>query len=149
MEINTLFGLPYEEILKHSTGLTMDPIRENNKPTAVLGASPKPERYSNKALRMLANHGHTAIPVNPAHPVIDGLVGVRSLSDLSADIHTITIYLSPDTGAKLAEEIIAKAPQRVIINPGAESPELERKLREAGIQFEHACTLVLLQTGQY
>lgn len=127
----------------------MDTMHESNKRTAVLGASPKPERYSNKALQMLTNHGHTAIPVNPAHPVIDGLVGVCSLAELPADIHTITIYVSPDTGAKLADAIIATAPQRVIINPGAESPELERRLREAGIRFEHACTLVLLQTGQY
>jgi predicted CoA-binding protein len=120
-----------------------------NKATAVLGASPKPERYSNKALHMLVSHGHTAIPVNPAHPVIDGLVGVRSVSELPAGLDTITVYISPDTGAKLADEIVARAPRRVIINPGAESPTLEAKLKEAGIPFEHACTLVMLQTGQY
>ncbi len=120
-----------------------------NKPTAVLGASPKSERYSNKALHMLTRHGHTAIPVNPAHPVIDGLVGVRAISDLPIGLDTITIYVSPDIGAKLADDIVARAPRRVIINPGAESPILENKLREAGIPFEHACTLVMLQTGQY
>jgi hypothetical protein len=37
----------------------------------------------------------------------------------------------------------------VIINPGAESRELELALRNARIPFEHACTLVLLRTGQF
>lgn len=120
-----------------------------NKPTAVLGASPKPERYSNKALKMLVRYGHTAIPVNPAHPEIDGLIGVRTVAELPLDLDTITIYVSSETSAKLADEIIAKAPRRVIINPGAESPALEGKLLKAGIPFEHACTLVMLQTGQY
>jgi predicted CoA-binding protein len=120
-----------------------------NKPTAVLGASPKPERYSNKALHMLVRYGHTVMPINPAHPEIDGLVGVRTVAELPVGLDTITIYVSAETSAKLADDIIAKTPRRVIINPGAESPLLEAKLLQAGIPFEHACTLVMLQTGQY
>jgi hypothetical protein len=37
----------------------------------------------------------------------------------------------------------------VILNPGAESRELERALHDARIPYEHACTLVLLRTGQF
>jgi uncharacterized protein len=35
---------------------------------AVLGASHKPERYSNQAVRMLKEYGHTVIPVTPGGP---------------------------------------------------------------------------------
>ena len=39
----------------------------------VLGASPKPERYSNKAIRLLQQHRHRVIPVHPAIAKIEGL----------------------------------------------------------------------------
>jgi len=37
----------------------------------------------------------------------------------------------------------------VIFNPGAENPELSTMLKEAGIEPVEACTLVMLNTGQY
>lgn len=39
----------------------------------VIGASAKPERYSNKAIRMLIEYGHTPIPVAPREEEIEGL----------------------------------------------------------------------------
>lgn len=41
---------------------------------AVLGASTKPERYSNIAVYSLLEHGHEVIPVNPAHTEINGIL---------------------------------------------------------------------------
>ena len=38
-------------------------MSENNKTVVVLGASPKPERYSNQAVVMLKDHGYEVIPV--------------------------------------------------------------------------------------
>ncbi len=35
------------------------------------------------------------------------------------------------------------------MNPGAENEDLATKARAAGIEVEEACTLVLLQTGQF
>ncbi|NOQ91727.1 MAG: CoA-binding protein, partial [Flavobacteriaceae bacterium] len=45
--------------------------------------------------------------------------------------------------------IIALQPERVIFNPGTKNEELENLLEKNKIFFEHACTLVLLSTGQY
>ena len=39
--------------------------------------------------------------------------------------------------------------KRVIFNPGTESPELADTLDRAGITHLEACTLVMLQTGQF
>ena len=39
---------------------------------AVLGASPKPDRYAFRAIQMLREHGHHAVPVNPAFEEIVG-----------------------------------------------------------------------------
>ncbi|HEX6591697.1 MAG TPA: CoA-binding protein, partial [Moraxellaceae bacterium] len=62
---------------------------------AVLGASPKPERYSNKAIRMLQEYGHKVIPVNPAQKEIEGLSVVSSVNALPREVDTVTMYVSP------------------------------------------------------
>ncbi len=116
---------------------------------AVLGASPKKERYSNKAIHMLRAHGHTVIPVNPAHAVIESLAVAKSLGEVKEPVDTLTVYVSPDHIGPLIPAIVALRPGRVVLNPGAESPELERALDAAKIPYLEACTLVLLSTGQF
>lgn len=116
---------------------------------AVLGASRKPERYSNQAIRLLRTCGHTVIPVNPAQTEIEGLVVVPDVNSLPPNIDTVTMYLSPAHSAGLLPALLALRPKRVIFNPGAENPALEHGLEEAGIRVEEACTLVLLRTGQF
>lgn len=115
---------------------------------AVLGASPKPERYSNQAIRLLRTHGHRVIPVNPAQSEIEGLPVVAKVEDLK-DVDTVTMYVSPAHSDGLLPGLLALKPRRVIFNPGAENPGLEKALGEAGIEVEEACTLVLLRTGQF
>jgi uncharacterized protein len=42
-----------------------------NKNVVVLGASPKEDRYSNKALKLLSEKGYNAISVNPVYKEIE------------------------------------------------------------------------------
>lgn len=116
---------------------------------AVLGASPKKERYSNKAIRSLISHGHQVIPINPAHSQIEGLPSVKSIADIKEAIDTLSIYVGPDHIAPLIDAIVKANPKRVIINPGAESVALQEALQKAGIRHQEACTLVLLSTNQF
>lgn len=116
---------------------------------AVLGASNKPERYSYQAVKLLAERGHTVFPVHPLLAMIDGLPVFKSLADVPAPLHTVTLYLGPSRSAGMAPEIFAAHPRRVIFNPGAENPELAAQLASAGIEVMDACTLVLLRTGQF
>lgn len=116
---------------------------------AVLGASPKPERYSNKAIRLLREHGHTVIPVNPAQSQIEGLTVVATIEGLPKPVDTVTMYVSPAHSGPLLSGLLALHPRRVIFNPGSENPALEKALENAGIAVEEACTLVLLRTGQF
>ncbi len=116
---------------------------------AILGASNKPERYSHQALRLLAENGHAVFPIHPALAEIDGHPTFQRLADLSAPVHTLTMYVSPSHSTGMADEIISAHPARVIFNPGTENPALEEKLSAAGIPVLRACTLVLLRTGQF
>lgn len=116
---------------------------------AVLGASPKRERYANRAVRELRSKGHDVVPVNPGHAEIEGLKVAATLDDIIGAIDTVTVYVGPQSIGPLIPSIVALKPRRVIINPGAESAELTTALTTAGIEPIEACTLVMLSTGQF
>ncbi len=115
----------------------------------VLGASPKAERYSNKAVRLLIEKGHQVIPVHPIATSIAGLAVVPCLADISGSVHTLTVYVGKRISSALEQDLIRLKPERVIFNPGSENPELSAALNSHGIRTQEACTLVLLNTGQY
>lgn len=116
---------------------------------AVVGASPKPERYSNRACRLLLEHDHTTYAVSPRGSDIEQATGVRNLREISEPIDTVTMYVGPAKQEPIIEDIIASNPRRVIFNPGTESEAHEQKLKNHGIDVVHACTLVMLNTGQF
>ena len=116
---------------------------------AVLGASSNPERYSYKAVKLLAEHDYCVFPVHPSKRPIDGIQCYASLGDIGREIDTISVYMSPRNSTPLIDQIIAANPRRVILNPGTENPELRERCQEAGIEVIEACTLVLLNTGQF
>ena len=116
---------------------------------AVLGASDKPERYSNKAVNFLREKGYSVIPVHPSLNEIDEIPVVNNLDSIKEPVHTLSVYISPQRIPPLIDDIIKLKPQRVILNPGAESEELEQALKENNIPYQEACTLVLLRTNQF
>lgn len=116
---------------------------------AVLGASPKEDRYSFKAVHMLKEHGHIPVPVHPKGHVVDGIEACKSLSDVVPPIDTLTMYVNAKISSGEFDKIIKMNPRRVVFNPGAENSDLAAKLREAGIETIEACTLVMLQTEQF
>lgn len=116
---------------------------------AILGASPKPDRYAYKAFEFLREYGHRPIPINPAFADILGERCYPKISDAPGPIDTITLYLGQARSNPLIEEIVAAKPRRIIMNPGAENPALAEKAEEAGIEVVEGCTLVMLRTGQF
>ncbi|MGV6827143.1 MAG: CoA-binding protein [bacterium] len=115
----------------------------------VLGASHKPQRYAYMAARDLRNLGYPVQLVNPRYKEIEGEICHPDLQSCTQPIDTITLYLNPKTLRVHLEGMIAVQPRRVIFNPGTEDEELESALAASGIEVERACTLVLLQTGQF
>ena len=120
-----------------------------NETVVVLGASPKPERYSNQAVRALVEHGHRVIPVHPLLKKIAGVPAVSALSGITGPVNTLTLYVGPERGKELLQDMINLGPDRVIMNPGTESDELEEELNAKGIAVLRACTLVMLRTDQF
>ncbi|OAI58161.1 CoA-binding protein [Verrucomicrobiaceae bacterium SCGC AG-212-N21] len=115
----------------------------------VLGATTKEDRYANMAQKLLKEHGHRPIPVNPAFAEILGEKCYAGIADVPGPIDTVTMYLGEARSTPLIADILAAKPRRIIFNPGAENAHLAREAQARGIEALEACTLVMLRTGQY
>lgn len=116
--------------------------------TLVLGASPKDDRYSNKAVRKLVAHGHSVIAVGLRAGDIDGTPVMQEIP-AGRSIDTVTMYMNGNNQCAWEDRILSLKPRRIIFNPGAENEQFARRAAGAGIVVLEACTLVLLATGQY
>jgi predicted CoA-binding protein len=116
---------------------------------AVLGASPKPDRYAYRAMQMLREYGHRAVPVNPAFDEVLGERCYDTIRDVPTPIDTVTLYVGKARSDPLIDEIVGSKPRRIIMNPGAENPTLAQRAEAAGIEVVEDCTLVMLQTGAF
>ena len=116
--------------------------------TLVLGASVHPSRYSYKAIELLRAHRHEVVAIGKDEGNIQD---IKIQHDFSAadKIDTVTMYLSIPHQKLYYDKIVAAKPRRIIFNPGAENNELKNIAEQSGIKTEEACTLVLLNTGQY
>jgi predicted CoA-binding protein len=122
----------------------------NGKETVViLGASNKPDRYAYKALKSLTDAGHKVIPVTPSADSIEGIRCIKTLSEISESVDTITVYVRPEISTPMIGDFLKLRPKRVILNPGTENETLTDQLGSNGINVLEACTLVLLRTNQY
>lgn len=119
------------------------------KTVVILGASDKPERYSNKALLLLKEKGYDVVPVNPTLETIEGIPVVHALSDVARHPDVLTVYVNPERSAALADDILALSPRVAIFNPDTENDALESRLAEAGIRIVRACSVVLLTTDAF
>ena len=121
----------------------------NKETVAVLGASPKPARFSHKAIVALRQAGHRVLPINPGQSEIDGLTCYPDLPACPDKIDTITVYVNPFILVRRVDDMINVQPRRVIMNPGTESDEVIERLEAAGIEVIRDCTLVMLSTGAF
>ncbi|MFD1769442.1 CoA-binding protein [Sphingobacterium suaedae] len=118
------------------------------KKTLILGASPNPARYAYLVANKLVRKGYPIVNVGRKKGAVAG-VDIEQMDVIHSDIDTITLYVGPQNQAPYYDYILQTNPKRVIFNPGAENEELKTKLQEVGIEAVEACTLVMLNTGQY
>lgn len=115
----------------------------------VLGASSDPERYSFKCIKMLLDRNYPVILVHPSEKEILGLKVQKNLQDITEPFHTLTLYVNPKISSSLSETILKLNLKRVIMNPGSENDELEKKLIAQKIEVVRGCSLVMLTTSQF
>ncbi len=115
----------------------------------VLGASPKVERFSNQAVRLLKAYGYTVIPVHPAVARIEDLPVAKDLRAIHDVVFTLSVYVGPQRSTALIDDMVTLRPTRVVLNPGTESSVLETALTVHGIEVINDCTLRMLREGRF
>ena len=118
------------------------------KKTLILGASTNPARYSYLVANKLVRKGYPIVNVGRKTGKVAG-VEIEPAENIHNDIDTITMYVGPQNQSQYYDYILSTKPKRIIFNPGAENKELSDKAKEAGIDVVEACTLVMLNTGQF
>lgn len=118
------------------------------KRTVIIGATTNPSRYAYMAAHRLREHGHDIVNVGIKKGEVAG-VSIESLDVIHEDIDTVTLYVGPARQPLYYDYILKTRPKRVVFNPGTENEELMRIVKQEGIEATEACTLVLLNTGQY
>jgi len=109
---------------------------------AVIGASADRAKFGNKAVRSFLDQGWDVHPVNPNAREVEGLACVASLRDVPRPVDRVLLYLPPDVGLGVLEDVAAVQPGEFWVNPGAESDALIARARELGLQPILACAIV-------
>ena len=118
----------------------------------VIGASTKPERYSNIAINMLTEFNHNVYAIGLKKGNVNEIeisMNADAAVPNNVKIDTVTLYLNEARQKAYYDYIIALNPKRVIFNPGTENLEFYNLLEQFNILYEVACTLVLLRTNLF
>ncbi len=110
---------------------------------AVLGASRDRAKHGNKSVHAHARAGWQVFPINPRADEIEGLPAYHSLRDLPVrPIDRVSVYVPPEIGLTLLDDIAACQPREVWLNPGSESDSLIAALDKLGLAVLCACSIV-------
>lgn len=108
----------------------------------IVGASKDRSKYGNKAVRAFLQGGWTVYPVNRTEGEIEGVQAYKQIADVPGPVDRISLYVPPEIGIKLLDDIAAKNPAEFFLNPGSESPALIAAAEERDLHPTLACSVV-------
>jgi len=105
------------------------------KTIAMVGASPRPDRPSNRVMKFLQSRGFRVIPVNPqaAGEIIHGETVVSSLAEISSAIDMVDIFRRSELVAPVVDEAIAKGAKIIWMQLGVRDDAAAAKAERRGI----------------
>lgn len=107
----------------------------------VVGDVLNPSKYAYKILNSLKKDGFNAVGVNPS---IENEGVYINLSDIPYKVEVLDLCINPYKGIKIIHEAHELKIDKVLIQPGAESPEIINFCKSNGIQAIEGCALVEL-----
>ena len=119
------------------------------KVVAVVGASSNRSKFGNRAVRAFRQQGFTVVPINPHETEVEGLKAYGSVLDVPGTVDMVSLYVPPEIGVLVIEEIARKGIAEVWLNPGAESDALIARARALQIQPIVACSIMAIGENPY
>jgi uncharacterized protein len=120
-----------------------------SKVVAVVGASSNRRKFGNRAVRAFVQQGYTVVPINPHETEVEGLKAYASVMDVPGMVDMVSLYVPPEIGLQVIEDIARKGIAEVWLNPGAESDALIARARALQIQPIVACSIVAIGENPY
>ena len=114
------------------------------KTVAVIGASSNRYKFGNKALRAFARQGFTVLAINPNETEVEGYRTYASVLDVPGAIDMATVYVPPDVGLRVIEELARKGVGEVWLNPGADGDDVVERARALGLNTIQACSIIAI-----
>jgi uncharacterized protein len=108
---------------------------------AIIGASRDRSKYGNKAVRAFLAQGYTVVPIHPREAVIEGLKAYASVLDAPVSIEMASMYVPPEIGEGVLDDLVRKHIREVWFNPGSETPALVARARSLGLEPIVACSI--------
>lgn len=102
-------------------------------------------KYAYKILSSLKEAGFNVVGLNPS---VKNDEAYKSLSDIPYKIEVLNLCINPNKGIKILQEAHQLKIDKILIQPGAESPEILNFCRVNGIQAIEGCTLVELRKNK-
>jgi predicted CoA-binding protein len=122
----------------------------NTAKVIILGASPNPARYSNKAAIALHALNYTIVPVGLKSGEVSGkiILDIRTMPFID-QVDTITMYMNARNQQAYYDYIFSLKPRRIIFNPGAKNDQLAKMAEDKKIKVVNDCTLLMLSSGYF
>ncbi|MGN6620254.1 MAG: CoA-binding protein, partial [Sphingomonas sp.] len=110
-------------------------LLESVRTIALIGASDRPDRPSNRVMAMLQRHGYRVIPVNPqiTGEHIYGEFVWRNLAQIGEPIDLVDIFRRPEAAGEAVDQAIAAGAKAVWLQLGVINQAAAARAEAAGL----------------
>jgi predicted CoA-binding protein len=111
-------------------------LLEKTRTIAMVGASDRPDRPSNRVMAMLQRHGYRVIPVNPqiTGEHVHGEFVWRELAQIGEPIDLVDIFRRSQAAGEAVDQAIAAGAKAVWMQLGVVNEEAAKRAEAAGLK---------------
>jgi len=107
---------------------------EKYKNIAIVGASPNPEKDSNKVTKYMIEAGYNVFPIYPKEDVILGQKVYRSLKEIPEKVDIVVVFRKPAAVSAVADAVIERGDVDLLWTQlGIVNNEAAQKVKDNGI----------------